>query len=362
MPLRILQLVGSPTSDLYRELSELYARGSIDALSDPAKYAFVIAHVSPDGSWRFPESLDADAIARAPGRTLVDAMDAIAGLALDAAVPQMFCRRGMTDMRALLELMGIPYLGNRPLQMAIAADKAMAKAIVASAGVDVPRSQFVRAGKEPAIAFPAVVKPNDADNSEGVSFVATDVEYANAVQRARGFSKSILLEEYVELGREVRCGIVAWRGELRCLPLEEYFVDPKERPIRRVADKLKRTESDRLTLAAKTRSESWIVAHDDAIVPAVWAAALRCHSALDCRDYSLFDFRVDPHGRPWFLEAGLYCSFAPQSVIVTMMEAAGIPLDRFFAEAIGALMAATTSHANRDDDQPSAEYRECVHR
>ena len=334
-PLRILQLVGSPTNAFFRDLSELYAGGCIDALTDPERYAFVIAHVSPDGSWRFPETLTAEALAAAPARTFAEAMRAIDGLAIDAAVPQMFCVPGMTDMRALLDVLGIPYLGNRPLQMAIAADKAKTRALVAAAGVDVPRAQIVRGGALPAIAFPAVVKPNDADNSDGVSLVTTERECADAVRAALAFSESVLVEDYVPLGREVRCGVVERRGELVCLPLEEYFVDPHTRPIRRRVDKVRGDGGASLTLAAKTRSESWIVSPDDAIVPAVWAAARRCHVALGCRQYSLFDFRVDPDGRPWFLEAGLYCSFSPQSVIVTMMEAAGVPLRRFFAESIG---------------------------
>jgi D-alanine-D-alanine ligase len=51
---------------------------------------------------------------------------------------------------------------------------------------------------------------------------------------------------------------------------------------------------------------------------------------LGCRDYSLFDFRIDPDGQPWFLEAGLYCSFAQKSVLSTMAKASGISLDTFF--------------------------------
>ncbi|MDT7743739.1 MAG: D-alanine-D-alanine ligase, partial [Actinomycetota bacterium] len=42
------------------------------------------------------------------------------------------------------------------------------------------------------------------------------------------------------------------------------------------------------------------------------------------RDYGLFDFRVDPDGRPWFLEAGLYCSFARTSVVVMMAAQGGV--------------------------------------
>ena len=340
MPLRILQLVGSPTTDTDRELSELYARGCIDALARPA-YRFVIAHVSPDGAWRFPDSLAPVAIAAAPPMPFAAAVGEIATRAPDLAIPQMFCKRGMTEMRALLDLLAIPYLGNRPLVMALAADKAKTKAIVSAAGVDVPRSQLVRAGDRPQIALPAVVKPNDSDNSEGVTLVTTADAYDDALRAAFAHGDAALVESYVSLGREVRCGIVERRSELVCLPLEEYFVDSRDRPIRRRADKLARDAGGGLTLVAKTGAESWIVANDDPIVPAVEAAARRAYVALGSRHYNLFDFRIDPNGRPWFLEAGPYCSFSPKSVIVTMMEAAGTPLDRFFADAIDDLMAGT---------------------
>jgi D-alanine-D-alanine ligase len=335
-----LQLVGSPTSDFFCELSELYARGSIDALRDPDAYAFVIAHLSPDGTWRFPQALSAEALQRAQGQTLAEAIATIARLHIDLAVPQMFCERGMTDVRALLELLAIPYLGNRPLQMALAADKAKAKAIVAAAGVRVARSEFAERDEPTRLPFPVVVKPNTSDNSAGVSLVTSAPAYAHAVETALEHSESVLVEEYIPLGREVRCGTVDRHGEIVCLPLEEYFVDSSTRPIRRAVDKLKRSDGNDLTLAAKTASESWIVPTADPIVPAVWDAARRCHVALGCRQYGLFDFRIDPQGRPFFLEAGLYCSFSPQSVVVTMMEAAGTPLRRFFADAVERLIAA----------------------
>ena len=63
-------------------------------------------------------------------------------------------------------------------------------------------------------------------------------------------------------------------------------------------------------------------------------AATAAHRALGCRHYSLFDFRIDPDGRPWFLEAGLYCSFARASVVATMAAAAGIGLDDLFASMV----------------------------
>jgi D-alanine-D-alanine ligase len=122
----------------------------------------------------------------------------------------------------------------------------------------------------------------------------------------------------------VRCGIIVRDGELVCLPLEEYAMDPQRKPIRTGEDKLARTVDGDLYLVAKDRAKAWIVADDDTLTQRVWAAARRCHVALGCRHYSLFDFRIDQDGRPWFLEAGLYCSYSPGSVIAVMASAIGI--------------------------------------
>ena len=142
-----------------------------------------------------------------------------------------------------------------------------------------------------------------------------------------------------QLGREVRCGIVERRtAQLVCLPLEEYAVDPERKPVRDAADKLGRGPGGELRLAAKDAAHAWMVDVDDPVTARVWAAARACHRALGCRHYGLFDFRVDPAGQPYFLEAGLYCSFARQSVIPMMAAAASITLPDLFATAVeGAL-------------------------
>ncbi|WP_428391129.1 D-alanine--D-alanine ligase family protein [Lichenicoccus sp.] len=336
--LEILCLVGSPTNDALRELSELYARGCIEALADPQHYAFTLAHVSPGPVWRLPESLDPAAIAAVSPLTLAAALTALAPRHFDIGLPQMFCLTGMTDYRSLLALMGLPSLGNRPAQMALTANKWRARALVAAAGVAVPNGELLLRGAQPRLAPPAVVKPNAADNSDGVSLVLTREAFPAALEAAFAHGPAVIVEDYIELGREVRCGVLERNGARHCLPLEEYFVDTAERPIRQRSDKLKRDAHGMLSLAAKAPRESWIVDDDDPIVATVHAAARRCHVALGCRQYSLFDFRVDRAGRVWFLEAGLYCSFSPQSVITTMAAAAGIGLRQLFdsvvAEAI----------------------------
>ncbi|WP_292989374.1 D-alanine--D-alanine ligase [Mycobacterium sp.] len=321
--LRLLHLVGSPSDDFHAELSRLYAGACLDALAG-GKHVNQIAWVSPGGSWRFPDALSVSALERAPALNLSDAVSHICTLGVDAVIPQMFCIPGMTTYRALFDELGIPYLGNPADVMALGVDKARARVTVAAAGVDVPAGEVLNAGERPTLSYPVVVKPLDTDNSVGVSLARTPGEYDIAARSALVHSDAILVESYVELGREVRCGIIVRDDELICLPLEEYAMDPASKPIRTGEDKLARTDSGDLYLVAKDPERAWIVSDDDVLTERVWAAARQCHRALGCRHYSLFDFRVDPSGRPWFLEAGLYCSYSPGSVIAVMASAIGL--------------------------------------
>ena len=340
--LRVLHLVGSDVSIFMGDLSRLYADDCLRATADPELYDSFVAFVSPGGQWRFPGDLSEESIEEAAPLSFAEAVHVLADLRLDVVVPQMFCLPGMTTYRSLFELLDVPCLGNTAEVMALAAHKGRAKAVVSSAGVRVPEGELLRAGEEPTVPLPAVVKPVDADNSLGVVLVRRQHEWGAALRTAFEFSDTVLVEEYVELGREVRCGVLEVDGVLVCLPLEEYSVDPDTKPIRAYADKLRRvsgpgTADDgggELALVAKDAEHAWIVDRDDPVTERVWAAAQACHWALGCRDYSLFDFRIDAAGRPWFLEAGLYCSFAEKSVITVMAEAAGIPLERLFRTSV----------------------------
>lgn len=341
--LRVLHLVGSAVTDFLGDLSRLYARDCLNSTADPARYDFHIAYITPDRKWRFPADLSREAIDSAVPMLLSDAVQYLSALRLDIVVPQMFCLPGMTSYRALFEVLEIPFVGNTPDVMALAADKAKSRAVVAAAGVPVPPGEVVRRGDQPSIALPVVVKPTDADNSLGVSLVRDRAGLETALCAAYAHSDDVLVETYIELGREVRCGIIVVDGELIALPLEEYNVDRATRPIRTYDDKIERNDDGELSLVAKVNTRAWMVHPEDPLTQRVWDIAKQCHRALGCRHYSLFDFRIDPAGQPWFLEAGLYCSFAEKSVISTMAKAAGIPVGELFALAIREAMAQPTT-------------------
>ncbi len=336
--LQVLHLVGSSVSDFYCDLSRLYAQDCLKNTADPVLYEFHIAYISPDQQWRFPSDLSAESIAAAPPLSLVAALLVLEKLQIDVMVPQMFCIPGMTQYRALFDLLKIPYVGNTANLMALVSDKAKTKAIVAAAGVAVPAGEVLRAGEHSSIEFPLVIKPMNGDNSIGVTLVKDAQEYDQAFQTALNHDDEVLVETFIELGREVRCGVIVQAGQLICLPLEEYALDPDIRPIRSYTDKLKQNNDGNLDFAAKDITKSWIVDVSDPITEKVWEMAKKSHLALGCRHYSLFDFRVDSDGQPWFLEAGLYCSFAETSVLSAMTNASDISLSTFFGRMLeGAL-------------------------
>ncbi|WP_420452997.1 D-alanine--D-alanine ligase family protein [Ilumatobacter sp.] len=339
MTTQVLHLVGSPTDEFFAELSGLYAAGCLDVIADDDRWTSTVALVSPDASWRFTPDLSADALERAAPVPLAAAIARLVESPPDVVVPQMFCVPGMTTYRSLFDLLGVRLVGNTATTMALAADKSLARAAVAAAGVRVPDGEVVERGGWPTTELPAVVKPVDSDNSHGVGLVTRPDQLDAALEAAWACSPRALVERYVEAGREVRCATVELDGELVCLPLEEYDVDPRRRPIRDAADKLRRDADGRMGLVAKDDEHAWIVDVADPITPSVHEAARRCHRALGCRQYGLFDFRIDPDGHPWFLEAGPYCSFSRTSVVVTMAAAAGIAPVELFASMVDAAVA-----------------------
>ncbi len=332
--LRILHLVGSAHDDFYCELSRLYAEGCLTATADPSRYDFQIAYITPDRQWRFPRSLSQEDIAVAEPISLAEAIRFLAVQKIDIVLPQMFCIPGMTHYRALFDLLKIPYIGNTPDVMATSTHKTRTKAIVAAAGVKVPYGELLCQGDVPTITPPAVVKPADSADSFGVSLVKETTEYGPALKKAFEYASEVIVETFIELGREVRGGILVKDGELLGLPLEEYLLDPYDKPIRSYAEKLQRTDDGNLSFVAKDNNKCWIVDPSDPITQKVQQVAKKCHRALGCRHYSLFDFRIDPKGEPWFLEAGLYCAFSPKSVISSMAKAAGMPLNELLMTAI----------------------------
>lgn len=319
----VLHLCGSAASAYYEGVSITYATECLRLVTEHGTYKNLVCLVHVDGTWSFPADLSEESRGSAVRVTFSQAMSKIADLDPAAVMPHMFCLPGMTTFRALFEAMNVPVVGNTAGVMGISTNKVHTKAILASAGVSVPTGEILRNGEIPTTAKPFIVKPCNEDNSQGITLVRGDVDINDALKFAFQFDSEVLCETYIELGREIRVAILENDdGSFLLLPCIEYFLS-NEDPIRTPQHKLV-TDEHGVPIKTATGGRKCPADVDEVLTAKLKDMAIRSHKALGCRDYSLWDVRVDPKGEPFFLEACLYCSFASKSVIVAMSSEMGI--------------------------------------
>ena len=221
----------------------------------------------------------------------------------------------------------------RPYAVAVSTHKEQTKAICAAQGVRVPKSELIRAAdadvdaaalitdalSDGRLNLPVIVKPCSEDNSQGVVLCHSREEAAAALEAAFDFDDEVLVEEFIALGRELRVGVLEdEHGEPTVvLPAIEYHLS-QEDPIRTQHAKFNTDPKTGMPTSFHQCRRSIPAVVDDVLAEKLADAVKRAHKALGCRDYSLYDFRISPEGEPYMLEACLYCSFAPTSVIVFM--------------------------------------------
>jgi len=169
-----------------------------------------------------------------------------------------------------------------------------------------------------------VVKPCNEDNSRGITLVKKEEDLKAALDYAFSFDRRVVVDEYIA-GREVRVACIEEKdGSLTILPKLEYFLED----IRTAAHKLQTDTSGKLTSNAIKAAKK----EGDRQCPADLSPELHArldemvkeaHHVLCCRHYSLYDVRIDANEQPYILEAALFCSFSPLSVIPSMANQAG---------------------------------------
>lgn len=332
-PLNVLHIAGSPVSKYYSMISIHYARQMLAGASDEvtkANFTFTFAVVLPGGAWCLLKDLDQETIDGAAKLSHGEALTALAAGNYDVCVPHMFCYPGYTTYRALMDLLGVPIIGCSPECMALITDKQQAKAVAEAAGVPVPQGELLHSPSQtPKVPYPFVLKPCCEDNSMGISKVDDEAALPAALAEAFKFDSSVVCERFIPLGREIRVAVVEdASGEPSIfLPATEYLLT-SDHPMRTSTDKISVTQ-DGLPDATKFfatnakeapafRTSVTPAPLDDALAAKLAEASRRAHKALRCRDFSIYDFRVDPEGEVFMLECQPVCSFARESAMMSM--------------------------------------------
>jgi D-alanine-D-alanine ligase len=209
----------------------------------------------------------------------------------------------------LLEAEGFRYTGAPPLALQVTRNKAISKKVLAYFGIQVPGFVSYRlrepVDQTPALRFPLIVKPIQADASAGIAQASIVQDVEGLAERVsfihERFGQGAIAEEFVD-GRELYVSIVGNDDNLEILPITEMVFDKrKTRPEERIATQsAKWDESYRERKGIRNVFARPLArAVRDRIIETCRTA----YRALWLRDYARLDLRVTEDGGVWVLEA-----------------------------------------------------------
>jgi D-alanine-D-alanine ligase len=226
-------------------------------------------------------------------------------------------------------MLGVPYSGASPACMAICYDKQIVRLVAQALGIPVPREICLEPDQDLASRtafYPALIKPNQADGSIGITKDAV-VHTAETAERYVAWlrrelpGRAILVQEYLP-GPEYGVGLIGNPDDrLEALP-------PLEVDFSRLPAGL----APILSYESKVLPDSpyWTeigfdrAAADGAVLAGIVDRAKRLFARLGCRDYGRFDFRCAADGTPRLLEVNPNPAWANDGKLAFMAGFAGI--------------------------------------
>lgn len=234
-------------------------------------------------------------------------------------------------LRALLEFLGVPYVGSSSHATRLAWDKPTAKTLVERAGVPTPRSitltrdAFRELGAESVLSVmqqelppPLAVKPAQGGSAQGVSLVGSEEELRRAMVLAYTYCDVALVEQRI-IGTEICIGIIDTGDGPVALPAVE--IEPRSGVYGFEA----RYNAGETRFYAPARISEEVAARATEV-------ALAAHAALGLRHISRIDLMVDGAGTPFFLEASVMPGLTETSTLALALEAAGHDVGWVYAE------------------------------
>jgi D-alanine-D-alanine ligase len=312
------------------------------AALDRDRYDVVPIGITPEGRWvlvpddparlaisgnELPAVKDGPAVAL-PGDPTVGLIPLEPGAALfdavDVVFPVLHGPYGEDGtVQGLLEMAGVPYVGSGVLASAACMDKAVAKLLLAAAGLAVAPAVVVRdsawradpgAVREQVrgLGLPVFVKPARGGSSIGISKVSSLEQLEDAVEEALRCDPKVLVEAAV-VGREVECGLLDGpEGPQASVPAE----------VRVVGD-YDFYDFEAKYLDAATELDCPADLPDD-VTAALQDAARRAFVALGCEGLARVDFFVGGDGALTVNEVNTMPGFTPTSMFPLMWKATGV--------------------------------------
>ena len=224
-------------------------------------------------------------------------------------------------IQGALELARIPYTGSGVAASALSMSKVLAKRVAASAGVPVAQDalyegEMLSATPPPGMGFPLVVKPDREGSTVGIRIVRAPEEWGPALAEAGKFDRRVLVEAYIP-GREITVGILNGR----VLPAIE------------IVPKSGSGFYDYLSKYTAGQTEYVIpVPMDRDILVRAAEYTRKASAALSLRGAARLDYRVDPAGNLFFLEANTIPGMTETSLLPKAAKFDGMTFDELVEE------------------------------
>ena len=327
---RLAILYGGRSAE--HQVSVVSARSVMEAL-DPDRFEVVPIAITREGAWLLPDRSPLELTAAGGALPEVEA----AGTAVAVRPERGLAEAGPVDVvfpilhgpfgedgtvQGLFELADLPYVGSGVLASALAMDKAMAKVVLAAAGLPqapylvVPERDWeadpgrVAAAVADRLAYPVFTKPARLGSSIGITKVKTPDALEAGLAAAFAHDPKALVEQGVT-ARELECGVLgndapeaSVVGEV--VPGHEFYdFDAKYLD-----------ESLKLEIPAPV---------PDAVRSQVRELSLRAFRALDCEGFARVDlFYEEATGRVLVNEVNTIPGFTPKSMFPLLWAASGL--------------------------------------
>jgi len=203
-------------------------------------------------------------------------------------------------LQAILENMGVNFVGSDSLASSFAMDKIVSKKIFEENNIPTPRHVVLNRLNDltlDQVTFPLIVKPQSQGSSIGITLVNDASEIDKALKLAFRYDDNIMLEEYIK-GKELTVSI-----------LDKYALEPIEiLPKNKLFDfqaKYSKGLTDYILPAKIDSSSRNKIQH----------LSLNTHKALGCRHFSRVDLILDENNNPFILELNTIPGFTATSLL-----------------------------------------------
>lgn len=233
-------------------------------------------------------------------------------------------------VQGFLRLLNIPFNSGSVINSSLTFHKKFCNDLLKQYGIPSAQSIYLKIEEsyDPVaiinqLGLPCFVKPNKGGSSIGVSKVKKTSELIPAIERAFKEDDEILVEQYIN-GKEVTCGVVNYKGEIKALSVTEIVF-----------------ESEFFDYQAKyhdkTTQEITPARISEELTQKIMTLTKKVYKTIECRGMIRVDFIIMDN-EPYLIEVNTVPGLSEASIVPKMAAYAGISLKQLFENEVDMML------------------------